>query len=196
MSNPQDYFQALDEEFDLLVILTDSVESVPKLIRSKEWTFIINDGISRDLVLKEIVDFKVNSIVILDNTEYCANWGRLDRTSAKPKFISIYRSFLRGNGWSRYIFEQPEGRDGRGASDSVGWESPHRWASAVAWLDTHVLTKHIVTNLGFPLVNLLGIDDKDIETVEERCPYNWEKMEWVKEAFPPELNLELYRKYE
>ncbi|MCX8498867.1 MAG: hypothetical protein ORN25_05830, partial [Caulobacteraceae bacterium] len=178
------------------VIKADNVSELGNIIIDYNWDIIVNDGISRREVLEEIHSKSVNAIVILDNVEYSANWGRLDRGSAKPDLIKAYRSILRDKDWAHMIFEQPEGRDGRGAADKTGWESPHRWASAVLWPSDHLLAKLMVSNIGMPIVNELGVDDGDTETLTDRCPFDWEKMEWLKPHFPPELDLKLKRSYE
>ena len=52
----------------------------------------------------------------------------------------------------------------------------------------------MLTNLGLPTVNELAIGDRDLETLEERCPFNWDTMEWkIAEEYPDCLNLGLQR---
>jgi hypothetical protein len=103
---------------------------------------------------------------------------------------------LRSADWKSYIFEQNEGREGRGSTDKTGWESPHRWMSAVCWPNSHILTGLMITHLGFPVVNQSGIEDIDTESLNKRCPFDWTKMEWLCEPFPKELDLKLKRNFD
>jgi len=193
-------FEELSEytinKYDLIIIKADSLMELGNIIGDFNWDIIVNDGISRREVLAQIHRNLINAILILDNVEYSANWGRLDRGSAKPDLIKVYRSILRDKDWAHIIFEQPEGREGRAATDKTGWEAPHRWASAVLWPSNHLLAQLMVSNIGMPIVNELGVDDTDTDTLTERCPFDWEKMKWLKPQFPPELDLKLKRNYE
>lgn len=183
-------------ENDLVILKAQDFSQVHDVIGGYSWNFVVNDGISRREVLSYIQENAIDCIVILDNVEYCANWGRLDRSSAKPDLIRAYRSMLRDSNWRHYVFEQAEGRGGRGSPDKTGWESPHRWASAVLWPQKHLLSQRIVSSIGLPLVNEMGEDDSDVETLAARCPFDWEKMQWVKGPFPEDLDLKLSRKFD
>lgn len=181
---------------DLSIVFAKNLGEIPNIFDQVDFDVIVNDGISRKDVLINILEKKPNAIVVLDNVEYSANWGRLDRSSAKPDLIPVYREFLRSKDWRNYIFEQPEGRGGRGSADKTGWESPHRWISAVAWPVEHLLHALMITHSGFPVVNRMGEDNADLATVSERCPFDWEKMVWLKDPFPPELDLKLDRSFD
>lgn len=183
-------------EYDLSLIYSKQIDDVVDVIDKINACFIVNDGISRLEVLNKIVSVKSNSVIILDNVEYSANWGRLDRSSGKPDLVKAYRSFLRSSEWKCHIFEQQEGRGGFGAADKTGWESPHRWMSAVCWPSDHFLTDLIISNIGFPVVNKMGLNDLDLETLSDRCPFNWETMEWQCQPFPEKLDLKLYRNFD
>jgi hypothetical protein len=180
---------------DLSIVFAQNLTDVPEFIGSIRADIIVNDGISRREVLEKIIQIKPKSIIVLDNVEYSANWGRLDRSSAKPDLIKVYRSFLRSKYWKNYIFEQSEGRDGRGSTDKTGWESPHRWMSAVCWPTEHFFNDLMITHLGFPVVNQLGQGDEDIKSLDERCPFDWATMKWCREPFPEELDLKLDRDF-
>ncbi len=182
-------------DYDLLIFKAKNYSDASSLIDLCEWDFIVNDGIGRKELLIDIYDKNLNSIIILDNVEYCANWGRLDRTSAKPDLIQIYRTILRDSKWRNYIFEQPEGREGHGVVDKSGWESPHRWASAIIWPIDHIFSKLMISQLGFPLVNSVGIDDSDLKSLQERCPFDWSNMKWKAPSFPSMLDLKLPRDF-
>ena len=92
--------------------------------------------------------------------------------------------------------EQTEGRDGMGIPDATGWESSHRWVTGISWGQEHVFSKLMVTNLGLPLVNISGADDHDIDSLESRCGFNWEKMQWdTDDEYPDSLNLWLDRDF-
>lgn len=181
--------------YDLSIIFTAKLSDVLEIMDLAKADIIINDGIFRREVLDKISKDRPNSIIVLDNVEYSANWGHLDRSSAKPLLVKSYRSFLRSADWQTYIFEQSEGREGGGVADKTGWESIHRWMSAVSWPKDHVLRDLMLTHLGFPVVNALGINDEDVESLEERCPFDWEKMKWLREPFPKEIDLKLDRDF-
>lgn len=158
-----------------------------------KFDLVINDGTDRMFFLNAVRQLD-DVIVIIDNVEYAANWGRLNKSSAKPDLINIYRSFFRSNTWSHYIFEQPEGRDTLSMPDAIGFESVHRWISSVSWSKKHTLNEFMVSHVGLPLVNEQGLRDVDVETLSERCPYNWEENKWeLNDEFPQSLNLGLKR---
>lgn len=158
-----------------------------------KFDFVINDGTDRMFFLDAVRKLD-DVIVIIDNVEYAANWGRLNKSSAKPDLINIYRSFFRSNTWSHYIFEQPEGRDTLSMPDAIGFELVHRWISSVSWSKKHKLNEFMVSHIGLPLVNEQGLNDIDVETLSERCPYNWEENKWeLNDEFPQSLNLGLKR---
>ena len=45
-----------------------------------------------------------NSILILDNVECAANWGRLTKLSADTNRSLEYRKFLRNTSWNKISF--------------------------------------------------------------------------------------------
>lgn len=184
-------------DHDLTILNVPDLQSIgTNIFDALPWDIVVNDGISRDEVLDAVGAMKGSPIVILDNAEYCANWGHLERSSGKKKRATTYRNFIRNPDWQKYLFEQPEGRDGYCAADSFGWESPNRWISSVFWKNDHLFQKLMVTHLGFPLVNLDGLADEDLKDLEERCPFDWDKMEWVVGPFPEALDLKLDRDYD
>lgn len=183
-------------DYDSVVVKANSIQEVDRIISQLSWDLIVNDGISRREVLEEILKNNTQTILVLDNVEFCANWGKLSTSSAKPALVKVYRHILRDKNWRHYIFEQPEGREGRASADKSGWEAPHRWASAILWPDNHLLAMLMVSNIGMPLVNELGINDADTETLEERCPYDWNEMKWIKPGCPEELDLRLDRGFD
>ena len=191
-----DFSASLFSSFDLIAVKAGSIADTSGVLGRLAWDFVVNDGVSRREVLQQIHRQNIPTVLILDNVEYCANWGRLDRSSAKPDLIRAYRAMLRDPNWRGVLFEQPEGRDGRGGGDKTGWESPHRWVSSVLWPAGHLFAKLMVTHLGMPLVNELGIEDADVETLKDRCPFDWKRMQWLRPAFPAELDLKLDRGYD
>lgn len=184
------------KQHHLIIIKAQSYSEVAHLVSAIKWDFIVNDGIARKEVLSDIHQKAIESVIILDNVEYCANWGRLDRTSAKPDLIKVYRSILRDEKWRHYIFEQSEGREGRASADKSGWEAPHRWASAILWPSSHLFARLMLTHLGVPLVNQAGLDDADLLTLGDRCPFDWDSMQWRQNPFPPELDMKLPRSFD
>lgn len=182
--------------FDLIILKAKSYDEIGSSIFGiVNWDIIVNDGISRKEVLQMFYKESKNSILILDNCEYCANWGRLARSSAKVDTVRVYREFLRNNDWNKYLFEQKEGRDGYCTTDATGWESPNKWVTGVLWNKNHILNKFMITNIGFPLINLEGISDKDINSLEKRCPYDFKNMKWTLDEYPISLDLKLERSY-
>ncbi len=182
-------------DHDLTILKADSFEDVGEAVFEIEnWSIILNDGISRHQVIETIIERKSSAIVVLDNVEYCANWETLARCSAHPDRVRSYRRILRDPSWQHYLFEQPEGREGHSVPDATGWEAPHRWISGVLWRHDHLLSALMISHLGLPVVSLDGLDDKDVLTLPERCPFDWEKMKWLvdeyKEVFPLERKFE------
>ena len=173
----------------LMIFKARTIEDLPKYAFGLDWDFIVNDGISRHECLEEIMKENQNAIIILDNAEYCANWGSLQRSSAYPPRIKAYREFLRSAEYCHYLFEQGEGRCGHSLPDSIGWEAPHRWITSIGWRKNHLLSRLMVTNIGFPLVNMEGISDEDVESVRDRCPYTPNSLDFEK-------TLELKRSFE
>lgn len=192
-----DDFEINFEKYDLVILKAVCYEDIKNhiFLERYKWDIVINDGISRPDILQYITTYLKNSIVILDNCEYCANWGRLARSSAKSNQSRVYRDFLRDATWDKYIFEQQEGRNGYCSADAFGWESPNRWATAVCWHSSHVLNKYMITQLGFPLVNFDGIDDGDLQTLETRCPYDLKNNKWILDEYPESLDMKLERGY-
>lgn len=183
-------------EYKLIILKASSYSEVTNnIFKNFNFDIVVNDGISRKEVLVDFEQYAINSILILDNCEYCANWGRLARSSAKVETVKIYRKFLRNTNWTKYIFEQPEGREGHCSMDAFGWESPNRWATAICWSNSHILNKFMITSIGNPLVNSEGIDDEDINTLNERCPYDFQNNKWLKDEYPDSLNLGLKRDF-
>ncbi len=174
---------------ELQIFKAQTIKDMPQNIFDYDWDIIVNDGISRHECLEGILQNNKNSIIILDNVEYCANWGTLQRSTAYPLRIKVYREFLRSSEYNHYFFEQEEGRSGHSSPDSFGWEAPHRWITSIGWRRNHIMNILMVTNIGFPLVNMQGIADEDIKTVRDRCPYSPDSIEFEK-------TLELKRSFE
>lgn len=176
------------------IIHATEIEEQNRIINLLDPDLIVNDGISRDRVAQ--MAFGSNSIVVTDNIEWAANWGKLGVSSAKSGHVKCYRRLLRSPEWRSYVFEQPQGREGRAASDKVGWEGPNRWISAVSFPITHLLNSLMVTHLGFPVVNQQGVDDEDLKSLGHRCPYDWDNKRWLKGPWPEELDLGLDREFD
>lgn len=114
-------------EFDLTILKASDFQEVGDDVFSlRDWSIILNDGISRKDVNDAIVMRQCSSIFVLDNVEYCANWGKLDRCSAHPDRVKSYLHILRDANWRHYLLELAEARNGHSAQDSAGWEAPHR----------------------------------------------------------------------
>jgi hypothetical protein len=182
-------------EYDLTILKADKFEDVGEAVFGMEdWSIIVVDGISRHRVIETIIDRKSTSIVVLDNVEYCANWGKLERASAHPDRVRSYRRILRDPSWRQYLFEQIEGREGHSTPDTTGWEAPHRWISAVLWRHDHLFSKLMVSSIGLPIISIDGLEDLDVLTLSERCPYDWNNMKWLVDGYTNVFMLE--RKFE
>jgi hypothetical protein len=137
-------------EYDLTILKADKFEDVGDTVfEMDDWSIIVNDGISRNLVIEKIIERKNDSIVILDNVENCANREKLELASAHPDRVQNYRRILRDSYWQNYLFEQIEGRERHSSPDFTGWEVPHRWISAVLWRHDHLLSKLMVPVLDY-----------------------------------------------
>ncbi|MBY0576830.1 MAG: hypothetical protein K2P67_09595 [Gallionellaceae bacterium] len=182
-------------DYDLTILKADKFEDIgTSVFEMQDWSIIVNDGISRLQVIEAINERKTSAIIVLDNVEYCANWGSLDRCSAHPDRVRSYRQILRDPSWQHYLFEQVEGREGHSVPDATGWEAPIRWISGVLWRHDHLLAKLMVSHIGLPVVNLDGLDDRDILTLPERCPFDWDEMKWLVDEYSNVLTLD--RKFE
>lgn len=129
-----DFSASLFSSFDLIAVKAGSIADTSGVLGRLAWDFVVNDGVSRREVLQQIHRQNIPTVLILDNVEYCANWGRLDRSSAKPDLIRAYRAMLRDPNWRGVLFEQPEGRDGRGGGrqDWLGVAASLGFVGAVA----------------------------------------------------------------
>ena len=156
---------------DLIIIKATDISEIAKSVLLKNYDIFINDGISRHEFLEFYIENKMESMLILDNCEYCANCGYLSLSSAYPERIKSFRNFLRSSNYKHYLFEQIEGRDGHGIPDATGNEISGRWISAVAWPNDSKFAKQIVTDQGLPMVIKDGLDDSDISTVRQKNPY-------------------------
>jgi len=199
-----DDLRAVNNCNDLTIVLTEPYskqipgtrfQSLDVDSHNLQHDFLINDGIERTFFIRKFRECK-NSFIIQDNCENAANWGRLSRASAKKMLVEEYRSFLRDPDWNKVSFEQVEGRNGRSVPDAAGWEAPGRWITTISWhkeSDAHQL---MLTDIGLPLTNSHGIGDIDLESLEDRCPFDWHKMEWQnQDEYPRSLDLGLDRNY-
>lgn len=175
------------ETHDLIIMKATTLDDVDGLIDRYKYDIISNDGISRRAITRKLIDNEYDSVIIFDNAEYCANFGRLHRSSGKTELLRIYREFLRSPKFSKIIFEH----QGRMAEHRTGWEAPPRWASAIIWPKSSPLEELMLTTEGLPLVNELGLEDEDLKSLDERCPFDWEKNEWMVKECPQSLDLGL-----
>ncbi len=182
-------------QHDLSILQASNYNEVGERVFAElKWTLVVNDGMARKEVLDVLMKLNSQSIVVLDNVEYCANWGHLERSSAHPDRAAGYRRILRDPAWRVYLFEQLEGRNGHAAPDYSGWEAPHRWISGVLWRSEHILTRLMVSNIGLPVVTIEGADDEDLTSLSERCPFDRKENKWLVERYDRVFDLE--RDYE
>jgi len=185
------------DDYDFLILDISEKKIIQKdIFNIINWSIIVNDGANRAEVLEGLQENSIGSIVILDNIEYAANWGRLARSSGKRQTSLSYRKFLRSSKWCKYLFEQTEGRAGHYVADHTGWESPNRWITGILWNEQHLLSRLMVTHSGLPIVNQSGAYDDDLKDVEERCPFDWDSMTWGVEEYPDSLDLKLEKNFE
>jgi hypothetical protein len=183
VSNTTEAMERFDAS-DLVILHAKGYQDVgDSIFQCRDWTFLLNDGISRKDVLEAVSRLTFQGVLILDNLEYCANWGRLERAAAHPDRVRLYRQFLRDPAWRQLLFEQQEGRNGHSTPDSTGWEAPHRWISGVLWRQEHLFTQLLVTHAGLPVVTPDALGDRDLETLSERCPFDWQQMKWLVDEY-------------
>ncbi len=127
-------------------------------IFNQNWDIILIDGIARRQILQRIVSVKSDALIIIDNIEHAADWGHIP--PQRPKRADFYQQFFQNTDYQHYLFEQIEGRDGHSVADDAGFETPHRWISAVAWRKTSLFGQLMLTQLGLPLVKLQICDQK------------------------------------
>ncbi len=183
VSSTADALRELDTA-DVVILQAKGIQDVEEQIFSgRDWTFLLNDGISRREVLEAVERSAFQGLLILDNVEYCGNWGSLERAAAHPDRVRVYRSLLRNPEWRHILFDQPEGREGHSSPDYTGWEAPHRWISGILWRHSHLFSQLLVTHLGMPVVTPDAIDDRDLESLPNRCPFDWARMKWLTESY-------------
>jgi hypothetical protein len=173
----------------LNLIFANKINS--NFIKNVNFDIIIIDGIERfNLVKKIFRKNNKNQLIIIDNTEFAANWGKLNKSSAVVARTRLYRKILRSNIWKNYTFEQDQTSDS--TTDITGFRSEMRWISSVFWNKKHLFNKIMVNNLGLPLVNSLGENDQDLKTLFKRCPYDFKNKKWLeKKHYPKKLDLGL-----
>lgn len=162
------------------------------VLNNVNFDIVIIDGFNRKSALEKIIrNNNFNQLVVIDNTEYAANWGKLSRSSAAVTRTKVYRKVLRSKHWVNYSFEQEQSSN-CSSMDQAGFIIKGRWISSVLWHKKHLFTKLMVNNLGFPMVNALGANDKDLKTLFKRSPYDFKKKKWlIKEYYPKSLDLGL-----
>ncbi|MCH9844524.1 MAG: hypothetical protein K0U39_03360 [Alphaproteobacteria bacterium] len=119
-------------------------------IFKQNWDIILIDGIARRQILQRVVSVKSDALIVIDNIEHAADWGNIP--PQRPQRADFYQQFFQNIDYHHYLFEQIEGRDGHSAADDAGFETPHRWISAVAWRKTSLFGQLMLTQLGLPLV--------------------------------------------
>lgn len=161
-----------------------------------DFDIVINDGIDRLFFLKKF-SYLESALMIIDNCENAANWGRLLTSSGKLDLVKEYRGFLRAADRTTLLFEQPEGRDKHSAQDQTGWEAPCRWVTGISWHKNSLYNELMLTSQGLPLVNAQGLSNADLESLSRRCPYDSENKQWLTESdYPPALDLGLNRLFD
>ncbi len=143
--------KGLDEtKYALNLTKAEKFSDIPEEIFTQDWDIIMIDGIARREILEKAILMKSDALIILDNIEHAAGWGKI--FPLQKQRAMAYRKFLQSPDYQHYLFEQQEGRDGHATPDSTGFESPHRWISSVAWRQESLFGKLLLTQLGLPLV--------------------------------------------
>jgi hypothetical protein len=47
----------------------------------------------------------------------------------------------------------------------------------------------MVSHLGLPVVRLDALDDADVDTLGNRCPFDWGSMKWLVDEYTDVFNL-------
>lgn len=168
-------------------------KKIPNFILNKiNFDIVIIDGFDRAEAVKKIIrKNNINQLVVIDNTEFAANWGKLHKSSSAVKRTKIFRDALRSSDWVNYSFEQEQSSN-NSLMDQAGYIFKGRWISSVLWNQKHIFKKLMVNNLGFPLVNKLGSNNEDLKTLFKRCPYDFKKKRWlINKYYPKSLDLGL-----
>ncbi len=129
-------------------------------IFNQNWDIILIDGIARRQILQKIVSLESKALILIDNIEHAADWGNIP--PQRPKRADFYQKFLQNTDYQHYLFEQIEGRDGHATPDDAGFETPHRWISAVSWHKQSIFGQSMLTQLGLPLTALNADHQQDL----------------------------------
>ncbi|MDB4466629.1 hypothetical protein N9066_00300 [bacterium] len=156
----------------LFIIESNTWDNIPKWIFSSPKTMaIIDDGDFRLDVFKAWNEIpNQESLLILDNVEYCSDSGVLPIGSAYPERSNYYRQALRSSENKCILFEQETDSKGRGY-DSVGDLQFHRSVTGVIWKADSLLSKCLLTDMGYPLVSPENNKDQDLASLRSDIPY-------------------------
>ncbi len=165
-------FESRAEYIDNISLLADALKKnlhinqankfheIDEEVFNQVWDIILIDGIARRQILQRLVSVKSDALIMIDNIEHAADWGHIARQ--RPKRADFYQEFLQNTDYHHYLFEQIEGRDGHASPDDAGFETPHRWISAVSWRKTSIFGQLMLTQLGLPLVKYETSSHQDL----------------------------------
>jgi len=132
---------------------------------------IIDDGLYR-LEVAEMwqTQADIDCILLLDNSEYCADCGILPVSAGFPERAMAYRKLLRSPDNKSISFEASLHHSGY-TTDYSFQLVEHRQITSVVYKSNSLLAKCIPTNRGTPHVTPDNSEDSDLPTLRDRVPY-------------------------
>lgn len=155
----------------LHLVPAESFADIPGWVFDEDYYVSVSDGLERWESLEKLTATQGEGILIVDNMEYASDWGRLPIGSGYPERVAAWRQHLRSRDRSWLLFEQPEGRSGRGVPDHLGIEREGRKVTGVTWTSSSVAASLGLTATGTCLVSPQLRLDSDLRDLRERCPY-------------------------
>lgn len=159
-------------EYDCLIILTKQWS--PKLIELFNVVkpfMLIDDGQFR-LQVADMweADAHADCILLLDNSEYCADCGVLPISAGYPERAKAYRHQLRSPENKSISFEASIHHSGN-TTDYSRQLVNHRQITSIVYKSNSLLSRCIPTNRGTPHVTPENSDDNDLLSLRDRVPY-------------------------
>jgi len=160
------------QEYDCLVILAKQwTPNLVKLFNIVKPFMLIDDGQYR-LEVAEMweTNAHLDCILLLDNSEYCADCGLLPISAGYPERAKAYRKQLRSSENKSISFEASIHHSGN-TTDYSGQLVNHRQITSIIYKSNSLLSRCIPTNRGTPHVTPENSDDNDLLTLRDRVPY-------------------------
>lgn len=167
----EEQISTLREEPNLIVVEGKGFSAIPYEIAVLNYFIVVIDREDRRCNARDAFTRFKNSIIVIDNYEFARDWGNLPISSGYPERAGEWRGFLHDNDWRYYLFEQPEGRSGHATQDFSGYEAKTPKITGVFWPKSSSFGRCCPTVAGFPLLSPPSIDNSDLPSLRERCPY-------------------------